>query len=152
MKNLLILGLVLSVFAFSSCKKCVPDEDTATGDIVTTAIIKFSGGIYEGPSKGLVTSEADNTPEFEISFDQGQTYEAIDWSIYSVIYQSTTASCSAQYNRNVVIDDLNGTVLYTIDIKECPKCGTNYGLFNAVLINKAGAGYTPLYKVTTSEM
>lgn len=151
MRNLMIFSLMLAVFAVSSCKKCVPEEDTATGDIVTTAIVRFGGKIYDEPSKGIVRSEAENYAEFEISFNQGQTYEAIDWSLYSVMYQSSSVSCSAQYNRSVTIDDINGTVLYQIDIKECPKCGTNYRLFNAVIVNKVPAGHVPIYNITTSE-
>ncbi|HTO38557.1 MAG TPA: hypothetical protein VL021_09050 [Brumimicrobium sp.] len=118
MKNLLLLSL-FALVALTSCKKCDP-SNSFSGMIIEDAIIRVIGADNVGNQ--FITSHDQTNKKVEMSLDGGYTYELVDYAKYSIFAQSTTATCSAGYNKDISLDAKSKTVTYTIDIVECPTC------------------------------
>lgn len=109
------------------------------------AIVRVIDSSVPGPQ--FINSANEYDKPIEVSFDEGVTYEAVDFSEYSVFALPTTASCSSGYNRNVSKNDVGQTVTYTITITECDYCEGTTTISNWVLTTKVPASYTPIFEV-----
>lgn len=143
MKNLNLVLTFMVVLLLQSCQKCDPSNES-TGLIIDNAIVRVVGG--EGGAN-FITSAADYNAPIEVSFDEGITYEPVDFSEYSVFSLPTTASCSSGYARNVSRNDQAEVVTYTINITECDDCEGTTTIQNWVLTSKVPANYTPIFEV-----
>ena len=113
MKNIIYSTLFVLYILFTGCNKCEPKNETG-GMIKSDAIVRVITTKVNGPQ--FINSANEFNAPIEVSFDDGVTYEAVDFSKYSVFALPTTASCSSGYNRNVSKNDVGQTVTYSITI------------------------------------
>ncbi len=145
MKSTLALMIVFVLaLAFAGCNKCEPKNEL-NGMVKKDAIVRVIKTTVSGPQFISAANEYDT--EIEVSFDEGVTYEPVDFSKYSVFALPTTASCSSGYNRNVSANDAGQTVTYTVTITECDYCEGTTTIPNWVLTTKVPASYTPIFEV-----
>ncbi len=143
MRYLSIVFIVALAVVFQSCQKCDP-SNKSTGLIIEKAIVRVIGG--EGGAN-FITSAGDYNAPIEVSFDNGLTYEPVDFSEYSVFSLPTTASCSSGYTRNISRSDQAQVVTYTVTITECEDCEGTTTIQNWVLTGKIPDSYTPVFEV-----
>ncbi|MEX2485512.1 MAG: hypothetical protein WED10_13155 [Brumimicrobium sp.] len=143
MKNILFTISTLLLLAFASCDKCDPSNDSG-GAVVKNAIVRVIGG--EGGAN-FITNDSQYDAPIEMSLDGGETYTNVDFTEYSVFSLPTTASCSSGYHRSVLIDEVNATVSYTINITECEFCEGTTSIMNWVLTTAISENFTPIYDV-----
>ena len=145
MKHFLsITALLITVVILSGCNKC-DTSNSVNGIIKKDAIVRVIDATVPGPQ--FISAANEYNAPVEVSFDEGVTYEAVDFSKYSVFALPTTASCSSGYNRNVSANDVGQTVTYTITITECDFCEGTTSIPNWVLTTKVPSTYTPIYEV-----
>ena len=133
MKKLATLSLaVTAVLLLSvSCKKtCTLDDDhTASGIVITHSPTNAEGLLVIYPSSGFLTDVMNGNYAidgnhlyanyFEVSWDGGITKAPINYSLYTLLANPVVVKCNARINRDVVVDDINNVVTYTITVKEC---------------------------------
>lgn len=122
-RSLFIILLVgLSTTILSSCKKeCVPKEDTIAGMIVKNVILYPKSG-YLTANMGTnfhIDGSSVYASEYEISNDGGKTRQPFNFSQYNILAYPMRITCNASFEREVKIDHVTGTVLYSIRAKEC---------------------------------
>ncbi len=139
-----IASLFVAILFLSGCNKCDP-SNSLEGMIKKDAIVRVIDGAVPGPQ--FISAANEYSAPIEVSFDEGVTYEAVDFSKYSVFALPTTASCSSGYNRSVSANDVGQTVTYSIVITECDYCEGTTSIPNWVLTTKVPSTYTPIYEV-----
>lgn len=141
MKKILFIALLL--IAITSCDKC-DATNSIEGEVVEDAIVRVIG--YE-VGENFINSPSDFDKQIEVSFDGGINYEPVNFSVFSVFSLQTTAPCSAGYARNVVVNNQNETVNYTITITECSTCTSSTTINNWVLTNVVPSFYEVSFNI-----
>jgi len=140
MKTLnIIVAFLALVFLNTSCNKCEV-EDVSTGIIETEGQLRIVGNPY---GSELIREQHPEGIEYLISYDEGVTYEPVDFTKYDLMVLPTQSSCLASYYKDVKLDVENEKVVYTLRIEECGTCNQQVSLKNWVLIDKVPANYTP---------
>lgn len=128
MKKILFLVLLGSTL-FGCSKKCdKPSKDENTGIIVPGSVVKE---VSNNGSGNIIRSG-----NYEVSFNDGVSYEQIDWDEYNVVRFPMVVTCNVQLVRNVEIDYNQHIVDYTVTVNSCPDCADEYGISNMVLVPK----------------
>lgn len=146
--------LILSVLfiSLSSCKKCkIEGENVDSGEIVTDVIVY--------PVSGYMTN--DIAPDyhvhgasaiaanFDMSTNDGVTRTPFNFSAYSILAFPLSLNCNHFLKREVKIDHINMSALYTITVTQCrePECSEQRFIENYVIIPAIPANYTILRDV-----
>lgn len=152
------LSLIAVMLVGVSCKKkcTIPEEDTYSGSIVyemndKPVVIYPSAGGMIVPG-GLIVHNGSSQPnkdKFEVSFDGGLTRQSVDFSQYTIMGYPLTVKCDAAIDRNVVIDDLNNIVTFSVKVQECDNgCDDLRSIENYVLVPAFDPNvYTVVYTV-----
>lgn len=145
MKRILSALSVFSILLFTTgCNKCDPTNEIG-GIIKKDAIVRVIDASVPGPQ--FINAANEYNKLIEVSFDEGVSYEAVDFTQYTVFALPTTASCSSGYNRNVATNDAGSTVTYSITITECDYCEGTTSIPNWVLTTKVPPTFTPIFEV-----
>jgi len=145
-----IIALAFTTILSSCKKKCDLPEDVDSGEIVAGISIFPEGSLTQGDqSTFLITGNSANAGTIKMSLDKGMTKTDVDWGKYSVLCYPTTTSCNTSFTRNVEIDDVNGIVYYTINLKECGKCESKVATENIVVIRSIPETYQVFFDVKT---
>jgi hypothetical protein len=131
------------LLVFTSCKKCDPTNSTG-GEVIENAVVRYTPNIF-GPL--LITNASQLPYSIEVSFDELNDYQPVNFNQYSALAIPTSASCSSGYDRVVTVNDANQTVTYTITITECETCEGTANIQNWVLIPAVPSNYQPIFKV-----
>lgn len=143
MNRLFLLVLIFLSIILSSCNKCDPSNSTE-GIIIEDAIVRVIG---KAESQAFITDATDYDLPIEMSLNGGLTYKSVDFSKYSVLALSTSATCSSGYKRSVTLDKKESIVNYTITITECLTCKGYTNIPNYVLTSAVPEEYTPVYRI-----
>lgn len=144
MRKILFSSILMFTLLLTGCNKCEPKNEVG-GMIKEDAIVRVIDSSVSGPQ--FINSDNEYNKTIEVSFDDGVTYEPVDFTKYSVFALPTTASCSSGYNRNVAANDAGQTVTYSITITECDYCEGTTTIPNWVLTTKVPPTYTPIFEV-----
>ncbi len=156
-RSLLILVL-LTAFGSTSCKKVcdIEGEDTNEGAIITESStgekIVFYPSTFTQNWSNHITATHPHANNIEISFDGGQTRQAVNWNQYHVLRNPVKSSCESVLNREVIINTTNQTATYNIDVTNCSACDQQYNLENYVLVPAIPSNYTVSFNVTYTEV
>lgn len=145
MYRLALLGALFTLLALTSCKKKCDASNNHSGIIIEDARIRVKSGKLA--TQNFINSPNDFSATIEMSLDNGETYKSIDFSKYSVFGLRTKASCSSGYYRDVLVDENNEIVTYTIDLTECETCDGETTISNWVLTEKVPSHYTAIFTV-----
>jgi len=135
--------LIILTFGTSSCidmyKSCknMPEQIVGTGEIIDNTLFKMPLDISSSPQEGqVITSDSLNIFNLEVSFDNGGTYMAIDFSEYTVLGKYASGGCHVVFDRNVTKNIEKKQYIYTITVIECGDCYSMWSSMNWVLIPK----------------
>jgi hypothetical protein len=143
MRSFLFFALILTL-GFTSCKKCDPTNSYG-GEVLGDAIVRVPGN--NAPQPIMITDADEVSFPVEVSFDNGFTYELVDFSKYTVFAIPTIATCSSGYDRSVVLSPSASVAKYTVTVTECSTCEGSARIENWVVTNKVPQGYSALFEV-----
>lgn len=145
-----IFPLLILAVSFSSCKKkCDLPDNAYLGEIESEISIFSSNSLAvdaNSPDDYLITSE-DEFSGIKMSSDGGVTKTPFNYGSYSILCYPTTTTCNSSFTRNVEIDDINGIIIYTIDITQCETCDEGRTSDNAVVIRAVPDSYQVVFDV-----
>lgn len=165
MKKLATLSIaIIAVVLLSvSCNKgCDMDaDDMSTGAVIANnpgnaeqvVVIYPSSGQMTGNMAGDYHINATNNyaGNFELSFDGGQSKAPVNYGSYSILANPVVVGCDAWLERNVVFDDINFIVTYTVTVHECKNgCDEARSLENYVLVPTIPSNYFINYVVVNA--
>lgn len=165
MKKLATLSIaIIAVVLLSvSCNKgCDLDvNDISTGAIIATNPSNADQLVVIYPSAGYLTSSMAGdyhinvtdsyASNFEVSFDGGHSKAPVDYGAYSILANPVMVDCDAWLERNVVFDDINFIVTYTVTVHECKNgCDEVRTLENYVLVPTIPPSYFINYVVVNA--
>lgn len=137
MKKAYFLTLSLLVILLtSSCKKCKVENITVNkGAIIEEANIYPESGYMTSSMAGDYEVNASHSyaDNFQVSIDGGAKTN-VDYSQFKILANPVSAKCNASYDRNVVINDTDQTVTYTINVEQCTICDYDVVTENYVLV------------------
>lgn len=152
-KNLCFIYVILIVtfFSFMSCndaidsKHCInmpnAKEGAGTGEIINNVLFKQSRN-YENLQEGQVITSDPFDNFFLVSFDNGATYNPVDFSKYSLLGKYAEGDCTAFFYRDVSKDAKKKKYIYTIKVISCGNCMAADVNSNWVLIPKIEEGFS----------
>lgn len=144
-----LAAAVFVAFLSVSCKKkCDLGQDITSGEIKSDISIYPASGYLTAQMTSdqyLITGDHAYADRYQISANQGMDRKDINYNEYSILCYPMTVSCFAQFDRNVVIDDVNGVVKYTIKVKDCGKCEEDRYVENYVAIRAIPSSYLIIY-------
>lgn len=154
--TLFLAILAIALVSVSCKKKCtLDDNDTTSGVVIThagstedpnTLVIIFPSSGQMSSSFGgdyIVDANHNYASNFEVSWDGGLTKAPVDYSLYTILAKPIGIKCNARINRDVVVDNLNGIVTYTVTVKDCDEgCDETRTLENYVLVPAFPSNYT----------
>ncbi|MDX1445889.1 hypothetical protein [Lishizhenia sp.] len=146
MKTILRYFPLLLLFLSACSKTCDLPENENTGLIVEDVLIKSSN--LQSPlddGEGVIIRSQDMNEDYgncSVSFDGGDTFQAIDFGTYSLIGTRTSTLCSTTFLRDVQKDDMGNFINYSITINECDEgCDFYVTTMNWVLIPAVDSSY-----------
>ena len=143
----LLLNLLL---LFSSCKEnCdVPVQIIGTGEIVENALVSQPIITWDMKAKEhIIQTDSQNIYDLSVSFDDGNTFDSIDFSKYTLLGKYASEGCRVSFERNVTKDNLDKKVYFDIIVYQCGACKTYVESMNWVLIPKISNDYTVVFSV-----
>lgn len=150
-----LMFLTVSLLSVGCVKKCKLTKDNVdTGAIITDASIYPNSGYLTDNMGGEFHIDGDHlfAQEFQISFDSGKSKQTPNYSAYNILANPTLTLCDAAFERQVVIDDINQTVTYTVKITECSTtCDNERYVENYVLVPAFPDSYTVVYNVQRTQ-
>ncbi len=143
--------MLIAAFMLSSCSS--PDDNElpipATNIIVENALVSEPPITEEMRYKEFVIqTDSLNIFNLEVSFDDGVTYEPIDFSNYTLLGKYDPASgCEVIYSRNATRDDEAKKISYEIKVDQYGVCDCFHLSMNWVLIPKMPEDYNVEFSV-----
>ncbi|MFT6503800.1 MAG: hypothetical protein ACJASQ_003938 [Crocinitomicaceae bacterium] len=165
MKKLATLSIAIIAIALLSvsCNKgCDLDtDDMSTGAVIATNPNNADQLVVIYPSAGQMTGSMGGdyhingtdsyASNFEVSFDGGQSKAPVNYGAYSILANPVVIGCDAWVERNVVFDDINFIVTYTVTVHECNNgCDESRTLENYVLIPSVPSNYFVNYVIVNA--
>lgn len=147
---LIAFSIILVAVSVSCKKKCDLGEDATSGEIQSEVSVFAESGYMTAsmsPDEYLINANSSYADQFKISKDRGITKTEVDYTEYNILCYPMTVNCFAQFDRNVLIDDENGVIKYTIKVKDCGKCEEQRYVENYIVIRAVPDYYTVTYDV-----
>jgi len=125
---------------YSGCKN-MPEQTEGTGLILKNVLFKWETisqpeNFTNSIDEFIITSEEKDFINLEVSFDNGETYNQIDFSKYSLLGKLEYGDCSCVFQRNVSKNSEEKKYIYKIIVISCGSCKALCGDYNCVLIPK----------------
>lgn len=148
--NRILIAFSIVLVSVSCKKKCDLGEDATSGEIKADVSVFAESGYMTAsmtPDEYLINANSSYADNFKISKDRGITKTDVDYTEYNILCYPMTVNCFAQFERNVLIDDENGVIKYTIRVKDCGKCEEQRYIENFIVIRAVPDYYTVTYDV-----
>ncbi|HOG18813.1 MAG TPA: hypothetical protein PKW37_00015 [Salinivirgaceae bacterium] len=155
MKNLILLFAIFSLVACNketNCRDKLPKQIIGTGEIVSNALVSrplttWAMSNYEH----VIRTDSQNVFSLKVSFDNGNTYDSIDFNQYTLLGKYASEACRATFERNVTKDDSQKKYLYKITVHQCGLCDVLCESMNWVLVPKIPDDYDVSFSVETKK-
>ena len=149
MRNIIFIITIIFFFIISckrdDCKK-MPEQIIGTGEIINNAIVRDISRIPK--TDYIITSDSLNVfnipalssdsiivINLTVSFNNGTTYQPIDFSQYTILGKYAEAGgCKVVFDRNVTKNIENKKYIYKITIIHCGYCEDGFSDMNWVLV------------------
>lgn len=148
--TLFITSVLFAVISLSGCnKKCDLGEDITSGEIKAGVSVFPESGYMTNGMGGhyLIRGSHPYANRFKISHDMGVTKSDVNYNEYSILCYPMTVNCFAQFDKSVVIDDVNEIVKFTVRVKDCGQCEQQRFVENYVVIRSIPETYMVIYDV-----
>jgi hypothetical protein len=134
MKNLILFFIMpLSMSCNKNCE--LPTQIIGTGEIVSNGLIYQPAITWDMKNQEhIIKADSQNIFNLTVSFDNGNTYETIDFNQYTLLGKYARENCEVMFERNVTKDDIQKNYSYKIKVHQCGTCKTNWESMNWVLV------------------
>jgi hypothetical protein len=145
--SLVAIAFVMTIgcrrYEYCQCDKKLP-ASTSSGIIIENAKLNINDPKTGEYFTELVINEESLQGEnsYKVSFDDGATFDNIDFSKYTILGYPILGGGRTSYNKNVTKDVTNKKYIYTIDALECTYYRVASIATNCVLIPKIEDDYT----------
>jgi len=151
-KNIFFALASIALFISTTCTEQIdwygdctnlPEQIIGTGLIVSNALIPFINEFSHsyGNENYIFNSEEENIYDLTVSYDNGQTFEPIDFAHYTILGKHTQGACIVRYLRDVSKNDKLKKYVYTILVVNCGMCESRDASMNWVLVPKIEDDY-----------
>ena len=127
----------------------MPDQTVGTGEIINDALILYtnldpatSHLILNSKEGQIITSDTENIFGLEVSFDNKETCQPIDFSKYTVLGKNANGDCKVVFDRNVTKHEEQQKYIYKIKLIHCGSCEKLVVDMNWVLVPKIEDDYS----------
>jgi len=130
---------------FISCEKdCnLPVQIIGIGEIIGNARVSQPLITWEMRNKEhIIRTDQENVYDLKVSFDEGKTYDSIDFNKYTLLGKYADGSCNVTFDRNVLKISSENKYLFRIKIYQCGTCKRHWESMNWVLVPKIQVGYS----------
>jgi hypothetical protein len=141
---LFIASLSFNLTLVSCKKKCKVDELAKdTGVIIENVTIIPSSGSLTGNmgSDFLIDATHQHANAFQIRFGDSARVN-VDYSKYFILANPMRVKCNVALDREVLIDDVNQKVTYSVKATQCSDCTSESYIENYVLVPAFPSNYT----------
>ncbi|MCL2434634.1 MAG: hypothetical protein FWD09_00675 [Lentimicrobiaceae bacterium] len=121
------------------CRNMPKQIEGGTGEIISNAMIRHPAFIASKGSSNegvIITSDSLNGSNLVVSFDNGITYNPIDFSQYTLLGKYAEGQSMAFFDRNVTKDAKKKKYIYTIRVIFCGDFLDTRASMNWVLVPK----------------
>lgn len=148
MKAFFLLTIV-SVTFFACNRKCkLPEQKIGTREIIPFArVLDPLQNLDEKEKQYVIQSDSANIFQLQVSFDDIETVEEIDFSNYTLLGLTASGTCNAIFKRDVSRNNATKKVIYSIEVMECGTCKKLKLSYNWVLVPKIPNDYEVLFEV-----
>lgn len=130
-------------------KHCeLPTQIIGTGEIVSNALVSqplITWVMKE--QEHIIKADSQNIFNLKVSFDNGNTYDNIDFNKYTLLGKYARENCKATFERNVTKNDSQKKYFYKIKVYQCGTCKTNWESMNWALVPKIPNDYNVSFTV-----
>lgn len=143
MKNLLLSFVMTFSISCNRDKDCeLPIQTTGTGEIVSKALVSQPLITWDMKNQEhIIKADSQNVFNLKVSFDNGNTYDTIDFDRYTLLGKYAREGCRVTFDRNVTKDTSQKKYFYKIKVHQCGTCKTNWESMNWVLVPKITDDY-----------
>ena len=128
---------------YSGCKN-MPEQTIGTGEIIMNALVWYSNldlstiELINSNSKNnqIIASDSENIFGLVVSFDNGESFQPIDFSQYTVFGKYADGSCRVIFEKNITKKVEQKKYIYKITVIQCGFCEKLVTSMNWVLIPK----------------
>jgi hypothetical protein len=142
---LLFITVLSFNFSLVSCKKKCRVDDLAkdSGVIIENATIIPSSGSLTGTmgSDFLIDATHQHANAFQIRFGDSARVN-VDYSKYYILANPMRVKCNVALEREVIIDDVNQKVTYSVKATQCSDCNSESYIENYVLVPAFPSNYS----------
>jgi hypothetical protein len=141
---LFIASLSFNLTLVSCKKKCKVDELAKdTGVIIENVTIIPSSGSLTGNmgTDFLIDATHQHANAFQIRFGDSARVN-VDYSKYCILANPMRVKCNVALDREVLIDDVNQKVTYSVKATQCSDCTSESYIENYVLVPAFPSNYT----------
>lgn len=149
MKNLILSFVMAFAMSCNKDKNCeLPTQIIGTGEIVSNALVSQPLITWDMKNQEhIIKADSQNVFNLKVSFDNGNTYDTIDFNQYTLLGKYARESCKVTFERNVTKDDSQKKYFYKIKVHQCGTCKTNWESMNWVLVPKIPNDYNVSFTV-----
>ncbi|MDR0604903.1 MAG: hypothetical protein LBG80_11435 [Bacteroidales bacterium] len=145
--------IICNIILFS-CKSDKGDSASQTGInvIIPNAIVTHPMVTREMREREhVIRSDTENVYQLQVSFDEGKSFQDIDFSQYTLLGKYTSGGgCKVNFERNVSKNMLDKQMIYSIQVKQYGLCEMLVESMNWVLISKLSNDYSVVFTVKES--
>jgi len=136
MRNIAILCII--VFATSCNRKCeLPVQTIGTGEIISTALVQQPLITWEmRDNEHIIKTKSENIFDLKVSFDDGVTFDTIDFNKYTLLGKYAHESSRVSFVREVTKNETLKKYTYHITVYQCGTYKNHWESMNWVSIPK----------------
>ena len=140
-----------TIFVLTSCKKkCKVDNVELNSGVIRSEYVIYPISGYMTANMGgdyVIDATHPYRERYEVSLNQGPK-EPFNYTNFTILAFPVNASCNAQYDRNVTVNNATQTVTYKMTVTQCTDCLETRYTENYVMVPAFPANYTVLYDLT----
>jgi len=148
--SFLVISFMFVAISLTSCKKkCVINKDTIDNGLIISDVVFYPSSGSMTANMGIdfiIDANHKYSSDIEVSMS-GSGRAPIDFTQYTGLCFPVYATCNSSFERNVTIDDATQTVLFKIDVTQCPDCKDTLYTENYVLVPAFPSNYTLVQEV-----
>lgn len=149
MRSVVVWFLMTLILSCTKNKNCyLSQQIIGNGEIVSNALVSQPLITWDMKNQEhIIQADTQNVFELKVSFDNGNTFDDIDFKQYTLLGKYARENCKATFERNVSKDDSQKKIFYNLKIKQCGKCETNWESMNWVLVPKIPENYNVIFNI-----
>jgi len=149
MKNLILSFAMAFSMSCNKDKNCdLPTQIIGTGEIVSSGLVYQPLITWDMKNyEHIIRTDSQNVFNLKVSFDNGDNYDTVDFSQYTLLGKYARGNCKAIFERNATKNEMQKKIFYKVKVYQCGSCEINWESMNWVLVPKIPADYNVSFTI-----